>query len=636
MNIASSFIFSSFHSALFIAPLLLLVIKFEAAEQQQQQQQQQEGQCFEQQYSNRVANFGSLHIVKRVGVISPLGAFYLAHFIDEADEEQASRTAGEEERNLVRRSNGEKLVIYSGHSAHSLEWAQLELFTSTLRLEPILGDHQLSASSPSSASSISPVLLVTACAIKARPVALSGSSFSVRPDQLGIVPAYENELLINFRTFENGLFFYSMADAGDHLIVQLSGGRVEVFFDFGAHQRILLNGGVALDDGSWHELRWLHRFDSAELFVDGVRVNGTEIVGLYRKLDLHYEVEIGGRPEEMADDQQAVEFRLQHGFHGCLARLELNGADLLAAAPNELKSCQMARPQLVSLGPGTSLQIPYSFLPFALDFHVLVSRPGPLLTILDQTNSTLLQARLLEGLQVGVGTGLAGETPKIVSLGPHANGWHSLAIKLRAESLDLELDGSPVFWVQGHQARRIGTTMQTFLLSALGCYRSTTVDLNQGTPIGADFSRDQCPLVERCWPNPCRNEGKCVQTGFNSFQCQCQRNYTGRFCQISKLPHSCEQHFFASSLKSTKMSSKMAGGGGERVLIDLDGGGPLKPFAVECRRRAGGKGKKRKDKEQQLQKEELSMLTGSSTSNNDNVNHVLRSEERRVGKECRN
>jgi hypothetical protein len=73
---------------------------------------------------------------------------------------------------------------------------------------------------------------------------------------------------------------------------------------------------------------------------------------------------------------------------------------------------QMARPQLVSLGPGTSLQIPYSFLPFALDFHVLLSRPGPLLTILDQTNSTLLQARLLEGLQVGVGTGLAGETPK--------------------------------------------------------------------------------------------------------------------------------------------------------------------------------------------------------------------------------
>ena len=42
---------------------------------------------------------------------------------------------------------------------------------------------------------------------------------------------------------------------------------------------------------NWHELRWVHRFDTAELFVDGIRVNGTEIVGLYRKLDLHFEVD---------------------------------------------------------------------------------------------------------------------------------------------------------------------------------------------------------------------------------------------------------------------------------------------------------------------------------------------------------
>lgn len=41
---------------------------------------------------------------------------------------------------------------------------------------------------------------------------------------------------------------------------------------------------------NWHELRWTHRFDSAELHVDGVWVNSTDIVGLYRKLDLHVEV----------------------------------------------------------------------------------------------------------------------------------------------------------------------------------------------------------------------------------------------------------------------------------------------------------------------------------------------------------
>lgn len=34
-------------------------------------------------------------------------------------------------------------------------------------------------------------------------------------------------------------------------------------------------------------MRWSHHFDTAELLIDGVSVNSTEIGGLYRKLDLH-------------------------------------------------------------------------------------------------------------------------------------------------------------------------------------------------------------------------------------------------------------------------------------------------------------------------------------------------------------
>lgn len=70
-------------------------------------------------------------------------------------------------------------------------------------------------------------------------------------------------------------------------------------------------------------MRWSHHFDTAELLIDGVSVNSTEIGGLYRKLDLHStvsevirvigmanwslfflsQVEIGGRPEEIGDEQ---------------------------------------------------------------------------------------------------------------------------------------------------------------------------------------------------------------------------------------------------------------------------------------------------------------------------------------------
>lgn len=46
---------------------------------------------------------------------------------------------------------------------------------------------------------------------------------------------YENDLDIIFRTFENGIFLFSMADQGDLLIAQIVGGKIHVIFDFGIY-----------------------------------------------------------------------------------------------------------------------------------------------------------------------------------------------------------------------------------------------------------------------------------------------------------------------------------------------------------------------------------------------------------------
>lgn len=45
---------------------------------------------------------------------------------------------------------------------------------------------------------------------------------------------YENQLSVLFRTFENGIFIFSMADQGDLLIAQIVRGTVHVIFDFGS------------------------------------------------------------------------------------------------------------------------------------------------------------------------------------------------------------------------------------------------------------------------------------------------------------------------------------------------------------------------------------------------------------------
>lgn len=241
---------------------------------------------------------------------------------------------------------------------------------------------------------------------------LDAQPFTVDAYSAGLVSMYENELTVTFRTFEDGIFFFSVADQGDMLVAQLIGGQVQALFDFGSLSRSVISGGRALNDGEWHEFRWSHQFDSVKLYVDGVEMNSTAPSGLYRKLDFNYEacaifrkktwtipiqVEIGGRP----DDQYSTE--IETSFHGCLARVHLNNVDLLSFAPKSARNCQvtepnrvsftnlfqMPRPQTLSIRSG-SVQIPYSFLPFSVEFRLL-PRPSTLLSIHDSLNVSLVE-----------------------------------------------------------------------------------------------------------------------------------------------------------------------------------------------------------------------------------------------------
>ncbi|CAJ0557733.1 unnamed protein product, partial [Mesorhabditis spiculigera] len=167
-------------------------------------------------------------------------------------------------------------------------------------------------------------------------LSLVDSPFTVDVSKTALVAMYENELTVQFRTFRSGLFFFSLSDHGDVLIAQITQGTIQVIFDFGSLSPSKISGGRALDDGEWHELRWVHQFDSVQLSIDGVMLNQTTPTGLYRKLDLHSQVHVAGRPPD--DFSPGVE----SSFHGCLARMLLNGVDLLSHAPSDLDApCQV-------------------------------------------------------------------------------------------------------------------------------------------------------------------------------------------------------------------------------------------------------------------------------------------------------
>lgn len=57
--------------------------------------------------------------------------------------------------------------------------------------------------------------------------------YSIDTYKAGIISAYENHLIVVFRTFENGIFMFSMAEQGDLLIAQIVNGKIFVIFDFG-------------------------------------------------------------------------------------------------------------------------------------------------------------------------------------------------------------------------------------------------------------------------------------------------------------------------------------------------------------------------------------------------------------------
>jgi len=151
--------------------------------------------CFEQQYANYEADLGSVHTIQRISIIAPLTAFYLSF-----------RISDDHESHLYK-ENGQRQVIYSSLSSNNLEWHQLNLLAKAVRIVPILDGAQ----------GVSPVIILTACKYSSRPLYFDAEPFSVDTYKAGLVSMYENELLITFRTFENGIFFFSLADQGDML-----------------------------------------------------------------------------------------------------------------------------------------------------------------------------------------------------------------------------------------------------------------------------------------------------------------------------------------------------------------------------------------------------------------------------------
>ena len=82
-------------------------------------------------------------------------------------------------------------------------------------------------------------------------------------------------------------------------------------------------------------------------------------------------------------------------------------------------------------------------------------------------------------------------------------------------------------------------------LSIVGCVRNIRVnnllaDLSKATTssLGNDPPAPEpgCLREEECFPNPCRQGGKCLG-GWVQHSCECPRDYTGQDCTEGKISH---------------------------------------------------------------------------------------------------
>ncbi|VDO18526.1 unnamed protein product [Heligmosomoides polygyrus] len=426
-------------------------------------------ECSDVSFSATSAHLDGLKRVQRISVSGHIAAYAVEISISDG------------EFQTVYQSSGNPMYITA--KAEIQAWNHVDFLASELRIKNAYGIEEKDFRNP--------LLMLTVCDNDSPITVFDDSSYMVDTHKAGLVSMYENELTVVFRSYRSGVLFFSVADQGDILIAQVVHGTVHVMFDFGSLSPSHVSAGRALDDGRWHELRWLHQFDSVQLAIDGVVLNQTTPTGLYRKLDFHNQIHVGGRPPDEFSEG------IETSFTGCMARLQLNSVDLLSFAPrDEGHKCQMSRPPSLTLHDAARAFIPFSFLPFSFEFRILPVQ-SVLLDMLDAENRSLLQTTVDDDRTLHLVSNVT-RFKQIAhpQIDVADGGWHSFSLRIRGARLEVEIDGYTVLWLEGQEVRRISARLALLLLSSIGCYRSTTIDFDKVYVEGTGI-RGRCEMVDR-------------------------------------------------------------------------------------------------------------------------------------------
>uniref|UniRef100_A0A8D3CAA5 Contactin associated protein 1 n=1 Tax=Scophthalmus maximus TaxID=52904 RepID=A0A8D3CAA5_SCOMX len=409
-----------------------------------------------------------------------------------------------------------------------------------------------------------------------------------------------DHIAINFKTLEqDGLLLHSEGIQGDLFTLELKRGRLYLHISLGSsvvHRvdgRTTLTAGSLLDNLHWHYVTVKRYGRQVNFTVDSQTVTAV-LAGEFIHLDLDTKVtqHLGG----------VIEKNLPHlpttpNFRGCLENVFINDVNIIDKAQREESDIYIPRKVELKtnhLVPGF-FRRPRMFVKFKFRSW---DYTGLLMFTRFADDLGALELGLSEG-QINVTIFQPGKKKLQFAAGYRLNDgyWHTVDLAARDNLMTLTIDeeeGSPLkitnpFTIRtgdryffggcpktNNTIRKCETKLNRFH----GCMQHIFID-NEQLDIDIILQRQwgryaelllgTCGITDRCTPNPCEHEGRCIQS-WDDFICLCENTgYKGEVCHMSVYKESCEAY---------RLSGKYWSG---NYTIDPDLSGPLKPFEVYCK-----------------------------------------------------
>ncbi|XP_041121407.1 contactin-associated protein 1-like [Polyodon spathula] len=421
-------------------------------------------------------------------------------------------------------------------------------------------------------------------------------------------------IALNFKTVErDGLLLHGEGPQGDYLTLELVDSKMLMHISLGSstvhdmtgHTSVTL--GNLLDDQHWHYVTLRRYGNYVNLTLDGETAS-IRCKGDFQYLDLDKELYIGGVMK--ADKPHLPD---KQNFRGCMENVFYNGVNIIDLAKNKMPqirfphqkkkiyyACQdlLLKPMTFA-GINNYLQVPGPFRRNRMSVKFKFrswDATGLLMFTNFADNLGSLKMALSEG-QVNISIAQPGKKPVEFAAGYRLNDgfWHSVDLVARDNFATVIIDeeeGSPLrinniftlrtgdrYFFGGCPKPANGTGCVSDLIAFHGCMQQLYID---SEPVDLDFIMQRqlgrysqlllgtCGITDRCTPNLCEHEGKCIQS-WDDFICNCDNTgYKGEVCHKSVYKESCEAY---------RLSGKYSSG---NYTIDPDGSGPLKPFVVYC------------------------------------------------------